>query len=74
MKKKTIIGLIVTGVIVIFAVAILFDCFYTVAENEFACVFRFSKMIDITDEAGLHFKAPFVDEVRSFPDTVMLYN
>lgn len=74
MKKKTIIGLIITGVIVIFAVAILFDCFYTVAENEFACVFRFSKMIDITDEAGLHFKAPFVDEVRSFPDTVMLYN
>ena len=74
MKKKTIIGLIITGVIVISAVAILFDCFYTVAENEFACVFRFSKMIDITDEAGLHFKAPFVDEVRSFPDTVMLYN
>ncbi|NLM56948.1 MAG: protease modulator HflC [Clostridiales bacterium] len=74
MKKKTIIGLIITGVIVIFAVAILFDCFYIVAENEFACVFRFSKMIDITDEAGLHFKAPFVDEVRSFPDTVMLYN
>ncbi len=31
-------------------------------------------MIDITNEAGLHFKAPFVDEVRKFPDTVLLYN
>ena len=74
MKKKTKIGLIITGVILVFAAVILFDCFYTVAENEFACVFRFSKMIDITNEAGLHFKAPFVDEVRKFPDTVLLYN
>lgn len=74
MKKKTAIGLVITGVIIVFAAVILFDCFYTVAENEFACVFRFSKMIDITDDAGLHFKAPFVDEVRTFPDTVLLYN
>lgn len=74
MKKKTKIGLIITGVVLVFAAVILFDCFYTVAENEFACVFRFSKMIDITNEAGLHFKAPFVDEVRKFPDTVLLYN
>ncbi len=48
--------------------------FYVVAENEHACVMRFNKIETIKSEAGLYFKIPFVDEVMSFPNTVMLYD
>lgn len=72
-KVKTGI-LIVLAVIVIAAIVVLLNSFYTVAENEYACVFRFAEIIDITDESGLHFKLPFVDEIKSFPKTVLLYD
>lgn len=41
---------------------------FTVAEDEYACTVRFSKIIDTTNEAGLHFKLPFVDSVKYFTD------
>ena len=47
---------------------------YTVAENEYACVVRFSKIISTTDSAGLHLKVPFVDSVKYFPKAIMLYD
>ncbi len=47
---------------------------YTVAENEYACVVRFSKIISTTDSAGLHLKIPFVDSVKYFPKAIMLYD
>ncbi len=74
-KSKTKYGItILVAVIVIAAVVVLANSFYTVGENEFACVFRFSKIIDITDEAGLHFKVPFIDDIKTFPNTVMIYD
>lgn len=74
-KSKTKYGItILVAVIVIAAIVVLSNSFYTVGENEYACVFRFSKIIDITDEAGLHFKAPFIDEIKFFPNTVMIYD
>ena len=42
------------------------DGTFTVRENEYACTVRFSKIIDTTDEAGLHFKVPFLDSVKYF--------
>lgn len=72
-KVKT--GIIaVLAIVLIVAAVVLLNSFYTVAENEYACVFRFSKIEIITDTAGLHFKMPFVDEVRTFPKTVLLYD
>lgn len=74
-KSKTKYGItILVAVIVIAAVVVLANSFYTVGENEYACVFRFSKIIDITDEAGLHFKVPFIDDIKTFPNTVMIYD
>ncbi len=66
--------LIVLFVIFIAAAVVALSSFYTVAENEYACVFRFAEIINITDEAGLHFKLPFVDEIRTFPKTVLFYD
>ncbi len=74
-KSKVKYGIwAVIAVVALLAVIVLANSFYTVAENEYACVFRFSKIIDITDEAGLHFKVPFIDEIKTFPNTVLLYD
>ena len=52
----------------------LFDSMYTVQENQYACTVRFSKIIDTTDQAGLHFKVPFLDSVKYFSKAATLYD
>jgi membrane protease subunit HflC len=69
MKKKIILAAIIALVLVVGLNAI-----FTVQENQYACTVRFSKIIDTTDEAGLHFKIPFLDSVIYFPKTTMLYD
>ena len=70
MKKSLVILLAAALVCVVLGSG----AFYVVAENEHACVMRFNKIEQIQSEAGLYFKIPFVDEVMSFPNTVMLYD
>ena len=72
MKKKTVIVLIIIAAV--FAIICLFSSMYTVAENEYACVTRFSKIIDTVAEAGLHFKLPFIDSIRVLPRTIQHYD
>lgn len=48
--------------------------FYVVQENEYACVVRFEKIIQTTGTAGLYFKIPFMDSVKTFPKATMLYD
>lgn len=69
MKKK-----ILWGVIALLAVICVFSSMYTVQENEYACTVRFSKIIQTTDTAGLHFKVPFLDSVKTFPKATMFYD
>ena len=69
MKAKTILI-----IIAILALIGLTNSLYTVAENEYACTVRFSKIIDTTDEAGLHFKVPFIDSVKYFTKATQLYD
>ena len=68
--KKSGIFLIILLLIALIAVNSLF----TVRENEFACTVRFQKIIDTTDEAGLHFKIPFIDSVKYFTKATQLYD
>ena len=56
------------------AIVCLFNSFYVVAENEYVCILRFSKFTNVTSEAGLHFKIPFIDTTMSFPKTALLYD
>ncbi len=72
MKKKIVTAII--PIIVILLAILAFSSFYTVRENEYACVVRFSKIIDVTETAGLKFKVPFIDSVIKFPRTVLLYD
>ena len=68
--KKTSIFLIVFAL----AAVILAGSVFTVAENEYACTVRFSKIIDTTSESGLHFKVPFLDTVKYFSKATQLYD
>ena len=70
MNKKWI-GAIVIAVLLIVLVA---SSVYTVEENQYACRVQFSKIVETTDEAGLHFKVPFVDTVKYFSKATTLYD
>ena len=70
MKKSVIIVLVITVV----AFIVLFSSCYTVEESEYAYVVRFSKVEQVIDKAGLHFKIPFVDSVQYFPKNIQLYD
>ena len=69
MKKGIIIG-----IIALLLVILVTGAMYTVAENEYACVIRFSEMVQVEAESGLHFKLPFVDSVRYFPKATQIYD
>ena len=69
MKKGIIIGVIALILIIVLASSV-----YTVRENEYACTFRFSEIVNTESEAGLHFKIPFVDTVKYFSKATMLYD
>ena len=56
MKKGIIFGVIALLV----AILALSSC-YTVQENQYACTFRFSEIVNTESESGLHFKIPFID-------------
>ena len=65
--------------IIIIAVAVLLlivsaDAFYTVEENQYACVFRFAEIVATNGEAGIGMKIPFVDTVKYFPKTTLFYD
>ena len=69
MKKGILIA-----VIVLLLVIVLSGSFFTVAEDEYACVFRFSEIVSTADTAGAHFKVPFLDSVKYFPKATQFYD
>lgn len=69
MKKS-----VVLIVIIVLAALLAVNSVFTVREDEYACTVRFSKIIDTTDTAGLHFKIPFVDSVKYFSRATQLYD
>ena len=70
MNKKWII----IAAVFVLAVILVASSVYTVAENEYACVFRFSEIVDTTGDAGLHFRIPFLDSVKYFPKETQFYD
>lgn len=72
--SKSTKRLILVAVIVILALILINGCTYTVREDQYACTVRFSKIIDTTDQPGLHFKIPFLDSVKYFSKATMLYD
>jgi len=73
-QGKSIKGWIIAAVIVVLIAILAASSLYTVKENEFACTVRFSKIVNTVSDAGLNFKIPFIDSIKKFPDTIMLYD
>ena len=69
MKKGIIIAIIAILVVILAA-----NSFYTVAENQYACVVEFSKIVSTTDQPGIHFKVPFLHSVKYFSDATQIYD
>jgi len=69
MKKGMIIALILVLLVIVAA-----NSFYTVQENQFACVVEFSKIVATNDQPGLHFKVPFLHSVKYFSKATQLYD
>jgi membrane protease subunit HflC len=65
---------IILGIVVILLTIVGSSSMYEVREDQYACVFRFSEIVDTQETAGLHFKIPFVDSVKYFPKATMLYD
>ena len=70
MKKKIILPIIA----VIAAVILFGGCFYTTQPNEYTIVRQFGAVVDVKSEPGLYFKIPFVQEMSTLPNTVLLYD
>ena len=71
MKNTKWILIVAVLAIVLFLGA---NSMFTVEENQYACTVRFSKIIDTTGDAGLHFKLPFVDSVKYFSKATQFYD
>ena len=68
--KKYIILVAVLALVVIAGL----NSIYTVAENQYACTFRFSEIVNTESEPGLHFKVPFLDSVKYFSKATQFYD
>ncbi len=69
MKKWIIIAALALVVVILAASSL-----YVVGEDQYAAVSRFSKIIHVESQPGLHFKAPFVDAVKYFSKAAQLYD
>jgi membrane protease subunit HflC len=57
---------ILTVLVVLVIFLVILGPFYIVQEGEQAVVIRFGEIVDSTQEAGLHFKTPVVDQVVTY--------
>ena len=69
--KKSLIAVIA---LVLVAGIVLSGAMFSVREDEYACTVRMSKIISTEENAGLHFKVPFLDTIKYFPKATMLYD
>jgi len=65
---------IVIPIVVFFTLVVILTSAYIVKEDEYACIKRFGKVVDIKDSAGLYFKVPFLDSKFEFPKKKILYD
>jgi len=68
--KKGILAVVIALLLVIGISASV----YTVREDQYACTFRFSEIVNTTEEPGLHFKVPFMDTVKYFSKATQFYD
>ena len=67
MSTKSLIGLIVLGLVIIVASQSL----YVVEETEVALKLKFSQVVEHDIQPGLHVKMPFIEQVKKFDQRIL---
>ena len=65
---------IVIAVLAVVILVLLLSSLYVVQPNEYGVVRQFGAVVDVKSEPGLYFKIPFVQEMSTLPNTVLLYD
>jgi membrane protease subunit HflC len=74
MNTKKIKVLLIVLAVALIGIMVASSCMFTVNRDEFAVVKQFGKVVDIHEEAGLKFKAPFIQSVDKLPNKVLIYD
>ena len=53
------------AVLAVIAISVVYNSVFTLRQNQTAAVFRFSELVRVVDEPGLHFKIPFLDSTNT---------
>jgi membrane protease subunit HflC len=70
--RRSIITLaVIIGIVVVF---ILLGPFYIVEEGQQAVVTRFGKLVTVSEQAGLKFKIPVIDQVTKYPKKILSWD
>lgn len=72
MKKIIVSIVLVVAALIVFG--IIAGGFYNVAPNEYAVVRQFGTIHSVSDDQGLHFKAPLVQSVQYISKEIQLYD
>jgi membrane protease subunit HflC len=70
--KKVVTTIIIA--FVIFLGVIVAGPFYIINEGEQAAVVQLGQLRDVTTEAGLYLKVPFIDEIYRYPKKIMAWD
>ncbi len=71
MKKGLNILIVIAVVLVLI---LILKPFYYLEEGEISVITRFGKIVNSTDEAGLHLKMPLIDQVKKYPEKIMAWD
>ncbi len=72
--KKRISKLVPLILVIIVAGMLYSNAFVVTKPNEYTMIQQFGKVVAVRDEAGLSFKIPFIQNAKTIPNTVLLYD
>ena len=74
-KTKKRLGKLIPLFLVLIVAGMLYSNSFVVTKpNEYTMIQQFGKVVAVRDEAGLSFKIPFVQNAKTIPNTVLLYD
>jgi len=72
--KRAVWKWVVLGAVLLLAIVFTSNSFYIVRENEYGIIRQFGAVVDIKEDPGPYLKVPFVQEMTTLPNTVLLYD
>ena len=74
-KTKKRLGKLIPLFLVLIVAGVLYSNSFVVTKpNQYTMIQQFGKVVSVRDEPGLSFKIPFVQNAKTIPNTVLLYD